>query len=58
MSPNLIHALAVERQEQLERQAGCCTPAAHHRREMTRSPLFARVTVRRHRPTASVVCCA
>lgn len=38
MSPNLMHALVAEHQHELERQAGCCTPAAEHRREMTHPP--------------------
>ena len=58
MSPNLMNALVAERQQELERQAGCCTPAAEHRREMTRPGFLARVTTRHHRPAASAACCA
>lgn len=32
MNPHLAAALAAERQSDLERMAGCCTPAAEHRR--------------------------
>ena len=46
MNPNLIHAVAAERQHELERQAGCCTPAAQHRRLMTRPGLLGRITAR------------
>jgi hypothetical protein len=58
MSPNLMHALVAEHQHELERQAGCCTPAAEHRREMTRPGFLARITVRRRYPAGSAVCCA
>jgi hypothetical protein len=58
MSPNLMHALVAEHQAELERQAGCCTPTAEHRRLIARPGFLARVTTRRHRPAASVVCCA
>lgn len=59
MSPNLMHALVAEHQHELERQAGCCTLAAEHRREMTRPGFLARITPHRHRPAASsAVCCA
>ncbi len=58
MSPNLMHALIAEHQQELERQAGCCTPAAEHRREMTLPGFLARITARHHRPGAPAVCCA
>lgn len=59
MSPNLMHASGAEHQHELERQAGCCTAAAAHRREMKRPGFLARITpTRRHRPAAAAVCCA
>lgn len=57
MSPNLMHALVAEHQHELERQAGCCTPAAEHRQETTRSGVLARVTARPRHPAGSAVCC-
>jgi hypothetical protein len=58
MSPNLMHALVAEHQQELARRAGCCTAAAEHRREMTHPDFLARITPHRHRPAASPVCCA
>ena len=58
MNPNLMHAVIDEPQNELERQAGCCTPAAQHRREVARHSLLGRITARRRSPTASGVCCA
>ena len=58
MNPNLIHAVVAEHQHELERQAGCCTPAAQHRRLMTRPGLPGRITARHRYPAASSVCCA
>lgn len=42
MNPNLMHTVIPERQSELERQAGCCTPAAEHRRAIGRHGLLGR----------------
>ena len=57
MNPNLIHAIVAEHQLELERQAGCCAPAAHHRRLMTPPGLLGRITARHRSSAAPVVCC-
>jgi len=58
MTPNLSYAVATERQHELERQAGCCTSAAEHRRRTTHPGLLGRLTARHRRPGAPAVCCA
>jgi hypothetical protein len=58
MSPDLMRALVAEHQHELERQAGCCTPTAEHRRQMTRPGFLACIAARRRYPAASAVCCA
>jgi hypothetical protein len=56
MNPHLTRALVTAYQTDLERQAGCCTPAAEHRREVPRSALRRRIAARR--VPAPRVCCA
>ncbi len=56
MNPNLMHAVIDERQNELERQAGCCTPAAQHRREIRRQRLLKRTTTGRSTATSTVCC--
>jgi hypothetical protein len=36
MHPHLMQIIAIERQHDLERAAGCCTPLAEHRRAVRR----------------------
>ena len=57
MNPQLIRALVAEQQTELERQAGCRTPAPEHRRSVPRRGLRQRIAARRGVP-APRVCCA
>jgi hypothetical protein len=43
MNPHVTRALVAARQAELERQAGCCTPAAEHRRSLNTRGLRQRV---------------
>jgi hypothetical protein len=58
MTPNLMHALIVEHQRELERQAGCCTPAAERRRSIAPPGLMRRITARHRYREGPAVCCA
>lgn len=61
MNPYLALIIATERQRDLERAAGCCTPLAEHRRA-ARRPIRSRLPdpMGSRRPAASepTVCCA
>jgi hypothetical protein len=58
MNPNLMQAVITERQRELERQAGCCTPAAEHRRLIAGPGWLGRITARHRHHAASAICCA
>jgi hypothetical protein len=57
MNPYVISAVAAARHDELERQAGCCTPAAEHRRNL-RAAARERKAGRQLVPGRQPVCCA
>jgi type IV secretory pathway VirD2 relaxase len=57
MNPYVANAVVAARQDELERQAGCCTPAAEHRRT-TRAEARAQKAHRRFLSGRRSVCCA
>jgi hypothetical protein len=57
MTPHLTALIAVEHQRELERQAGCCTPLAEHRRSIRRG-LRARLAARSAPAVRPAACCA
>jgi hypothetical protein len=61
MNPHLTLIIATERQRDLERAAGCCTPLAEHRRAVrrpVRNRARSRLESRRPAVSEPSVCCA
>jgi hypothetical protein len=56
MNPYVMSAVLAARHEELERQAGCCMPAAEHRRNL-RAAARAQKAGRRFIPRRRSVCC-
>lgn len=57
MNHHLTAALLSAHHDELERQAGCCTPMAEHRRTLHRS-LRERLVARSQPSSQTSVCCA
>lgn len=60
MNPHLALILATERQRDLERAAGCCTPLAEHRRAVprrARGRVWGLAAARRRAVPEPSVCC-
>jgi hypothetical protein len=57
MNPYISNAVIAARQDELERQAGCCTPVAEHRRSL-RAAARERKAAHRLVPTRKSACCA